>query len=157
MKPSVISITHTGKRFPLFALYLKNREMYKILVRTKFVDNFMLYNFSNNPKCHLEQRKRDIYEKPIFATFDLQYLDSRTRDSMRLLSQLIKNKKKYYLNSMDVNDFSDEIFGNMHDFVLNLYSKNADITSINTLLGLMAASTSFPKLPPTKDALKHIA
>jgi hypothetical protein len=45
----------------------------------------------------------------------------------------------------------------MHDFVLNLYSKNADITSINTLRGLMAASTSFPKLPPTKDTLKHIA
>jgi hypothetical protein len=43
----------------------------------------------------------------------------------------------------------------MHDFVLNLYSKNADITSINTLRGLMAASTSFPKLPPTKDALKQ--
>jgi hypothetical protein len=54
-----------------------------------------------------------------------------------------------------VNDFSDDIFGNMHDFVLNLYSKNADITSINTLRGLMAASTSFPKLPPTKDALKQ--
>jgi hypothetical protein len=65
----------------------------------------MLYNFSNNPKCHLEQRKRDIYEKPIFATFDLQYLDSRTRDSMRLLSQLIKCQNKglykfaaYYLS-----------------------------------------------------------
>jgi hypothetical protein len=65
----------------------------------------MLYNFSNNPKCHLEQRKRDIYKKPISATFDLQYLDSRTRDSMRLLSQLIKCQNKglykfaaYYLS-----------------------------------------------------------
>jgi hypothetical protein len=61
----------------------------------------------------------------------------------------------HYLNSVGVDDFSDDIFGNMHDFVLNLYSKNADITSINTLRGLMAASTSFPKLPPTKDALKQ--
>jgi hypothetical protein len=65
----------------------------------------MLYNFSNNPKCHLEQRKRDIYEKPIFVTFDLQCLDSRTPDSMRLLSQLIKCQNKglykfaaYYLS-----------------------------------------------------------
>jgi hypothetical protein len=66
----------------------------------------MLYNFSNNSKCHLEQSKRDIYKKKtIFATFDLQYLDSRTRDSMRLLSQLIKCQNKglykfaaYYLS-----------------------------------------------------------
>jgi hypothetical protein len=48
-----------------------------------------------NSKCHLEQGKQDIYKKKtIFATFDLQYLDSRTRDSMRLLSQLIKCRNK---------------------------------------------------------------
>jgi hypothetical protein len=65
----------------------------------------MLYNFCNNSKCHSEQGKQDIYKKPIFATFDLQYLDSRTRDSMRLLSQLIKCRNKdlykfvaYYLS-----------------------------------------------------------
>jgi hypothetical protein len=65
----------------------------------------MLYNFCNNSKCHLEQGKQDIYKKPIFATFDLQYLDSRTRHSMRLLSQLIKCRNKdlykfvaYYLS-----------------------------------------------------------
>jgi hypothetical protein len=51
----------------------------KIFLKTKFVGNFMLYNFCNNSKCHLEQRKRGIYKKPIFATFDLQYLDSCTR------------------------------------------------------------------------------
>jgi hypothetical protein len=54
----------------------------------------MLYNFCNKSKCHLEQGKQDIYKKPIFATFDLQYLDSRTRDSLRLLSQLIKCRNK---------------------------------------------------------------
>jgi hypothetical protein len=65
----------------------------------------MLYNFPNNSKCHLERRKRDIYKKTIFATFDLQYLDLRTRDSMRLLNQLIECQNKglykfaaYYLS-----------------------------------------------------------
>jgi hypothetical protein len=53
--------------------------MYKNIPKTKFVGNVMVYNFCNNSKCHLEQRKRGIYKKPIFATFDLQYLDSCTR------------------------------------------------------------------------------
>jgi hypothetical protein len=50
-------------------------------------------------------RETRYLQKPIFATFDLQYLDSRTRDSMRLLSQLIKCRNKdlykfvaYYLS-----------------------------------------------------------
>jgi hypothetical protein len=48
---------------------------------------------------------RHLQKNTIFATFDLQYLDSRTRDSMRLLSQLIKCQNKglykfaaYYLS-----------------------------------------------------------
>jgi hypothetical protein len=50
-------------------------------------------------------RETRYLQKPIFATFDLQYLDSRTRDSMRLLSQLIECRNKdlykfvaYYLS-----------------------------------------------------------
>ena len=83
------------------------------MFQTKFVENFMLYNFSNNSKCHLKQRKRDISKKPVFVTFDLEYLDSRTRDSMRLLSQLIKCQNKdiykfvaYYLSFQGLPLFS---------------------------------------------------
>jgi hypothetical protein len=78
----------------------------------------MLYNFCNNSKCLLEKGKQDIYKKPIFATFDLQYLDSRTRDSMRLLSQLIKCRNKdlykfvaYYLSFRGLPLFSPYLTG----------------------------------------------
>jgi hypothetical protein len=84
----------------------------------------MLYNFCNNSKCHLEQGKRDIYKKPIFATFDLQYLDSRTRDSMRLLSQLIKCQNKglykfaaYYLSFRGLPLYSPYLTGLLGAFL----------------------------------------
>lgn len=60
----------------------------------------------------------------------------------------------HYLNGVGVDDFTETLFDQMHNFVLKLYSKNSDIVSVNILRGVMAASTPVTKLPPTKDALK---
>jgi hypothetical protein len=65
-----------------------------------------------------ETRYLSTKKNTIFATFDLQYLDSRIRDSMRLLSQLIKCRNKdlykfvaYYLSFRGLPLFSPYLTG----------------------------------------------
>ncbi|XP_031340958.1 uncharacterized protein LOC116169072 [Photinus pyralis] len=61
----------------------------------------------------------------------------------------------HYLNGVGMDDISEELFIRMYNFVLKIYSKNPNITSINTLRGVMAAATPINKLPPTEDALRQ--
>lgn len=65
-----------------------------------------------------------------------------------------KTYVKFYelLNSFG-NKFDKDIFRNIHDFVLKLYTANEEINSLNYLRGLLAASKTIDKLPPTEDSL----
>lgn len=65
---------------------------------------------------------------------------------------------KIYLNFHELlNDlgltFDENIFNNIHSFVVKLYTTNRDIISINHLRGILAATKTLDKLPPTEDSL----
>ncbi|KAK4877224.1 hypothetical protein RN001_009730 [Aquatica leii] len=59
------------------------------------------------------------------------------------------------LSGVGVEQFSHEMFVKMQNFVMKLYSKSTDVQSVDTLRGIMAATTPISRLPPTEDALKQ--
>lgn len=59
------------------------------------------------------------------------------------------------LEGVAVEDFNDNLFTKMHNFVLRLYTNNTDISSIDDLRSILAISKTIDKLPPTENSLKQ--
>ncbi|KAJ8926347.1 hypothetical protein NQ314_021293, partial [Rhamnusium bicolor] len=54
-----------------------------------------------------------------------------------------------------ITNFNDILFYEVHTFVLRLYTSNEEISSVNNLRGILAASKTLEKLPPTEYSLKQ--
>lgn len=59
------------------------------------------------------------------------------------------------LDRIGTANFDDALFKEVHIFVLRLYTSNEEISSVNNLRGILAASKTLDKLPPTENRLKQ--